>query len=163
MSARFALVPERSTVVIEARSSLHPIRVEAPATGWIEPPADVSVAGPTAGLIEIPVADLRSGNPLIDRETRRRIDASRHPTITGELTEIGVLKEGHATIEGIVEFMGERVALEGEIELRIEASQIAMTGAATFDVRWWGLEPPRLLVLKVDPEVVVTIDLVFER
>ena len=27
----------------------------------------------------------------------------------------------------------------------------------------WGLEPPRLLVLKVDPEVVVTIDLVFER
>ena len=159
---RYSLVSEQSTVLIEARSSVHPIRVEAPATGWIELPTGLAV-GPASGRIEIPVAELRSGNPLIDRETRRRVDANRHRAIIGDLNEVLEQEQSAATIQGSIEFIGETVDLHGTVEFDLGTDRLAMNGAATFDVRWWGLEPPRLLMLKVDPEVVVSIDLVFRR
>ena len=80
---RFRVVPDRSVVMINARSSVGPITFGAiGVTGFIE----AAVAGrrvcstpsPTAHL-EIDVEHLRSGNSLYDAELLRRIDARRHP------------------------------------------------------------------------------------
>src|SRR3954447_11424130 len=81
---RYRIDPERSRVVIDARSSVHPIHTEVTGlTGWIS-------LGPEAsgGSVELPVERLRSGNPLEDAELRRRIDARRFPTITGTVTAL---------------------------------------------------------------------------
>ena len=81
---RFRVIPDRSVVMINARSSVGPITFGAiGVTGFIE----AAVAGrrvcpspfPTAHL-EIEVEQLRSGNSLYDAELLRRIDARRHPT-----------------------------------------------------------------------------------
>ena len=117
-----------------------------------------------AGHVEVAVDQLRTGNRLIDRETRRRIDSRRHPTISGELTD-PVTVDGHtAALAGAVSFLGERVDVQGTVVIRSRPDGgLVLTGEAEFDVRRWGLAPPRLFVLKVDAEVSVSVQLHLER
>src|SRR6476660_2706857 len=94
--ARYRIVPDRSRVYIDARSSLHPIHSETDGLdGWLElaaePGGRVDLTVAPAGHLELAVSRLSSGNPLEDRELRRRIDARRYPLISGDL---GVMKDG---------------------------------------------------------------------
>ena len=83
--ARYRIVPERSRVSIWARSSLHPIETS---TDGLQGTLDLELlAGrldpqsqPHA-KVSFPVDRLKSGNPLEDRELRRRIDSRHFPTI----------------------------------------------------------------------------------
>jgi hypothetical protein len=158
---RYVVVPDRSTVSISGRSTLHPIRATADGlNGWLD--AEVGPAGfepgyAVTGHIELAVHRLASGNALIDRETRRRIDARRHPLVTGDVTDVLAIDGATATVEGVIGFHGEDIAVEGDLEISTSAPGVALRGEARFDVRWWGLEPPRLMALRVHPDIVVSI------
>jgi polyisoprenoid-binding protein YceI len=168
--ARFRIVPERSRVWIDARSSLHPIHSETDGLeGWLDLAVQrggrVDPTVPTAGHLELPVDRLRSGNPLEDRELRRRIDARRFPTITGDLT---VMKEsdvdgrylvgGDLTFRGVTRSHQDQMALEP-----LDERTIRLGGQSTFDIRDFGMEPPRILMLRVEPEVAVRVEIVAEK
>jgi hypothetical protein len=45
----------------------------------------------------------------------------------------------------------------------IDDSTIGMSGESTFDIRDFGMEPPRILLLKVQPDVVVRVEIVAEE
>jgi hypothetical protein len=63
-------------------------------------------------------------------------------------------------VEGNIEFTGETVLVEGDLHLgRNGDGDLIMSGDGTFDVRWWGMDPPRLLMLRVEPEIEVSIRL----
>jgi len=153
---RYVVEPDRARVDIEARSTLHALHGHAArATGEVELGADGRIA---AGRLEVAVRDLGWGNPLLDRETRRRIDERAHPVIVGEVTADEPTGEGRHRTRGTITFLAVSHAVEGE--LRIEqpaADAIVVSGEQRFDVREWGLEPPRLLALKVAPEITVRI------
>lgn len=180
---RFTIDSERSTVTIEASSSVHPIHSEAQGlVGWVEVERGddgfVDAAAETSARLEFPVDQLRSGNPLEDRELRRRIDAKRHPTITGELESLSPLRdpeerrdetvggsdgEGDAgsrfEVTGALTFMGQTKRYVHEMVWSFEPDgTLHLRGAAEFDVRDFGMEPPKILMLKVHPEVEVHID-----
>jgi polyisoprenoid-binding protein YceI len=160
---RLRIDPELSEVTLAARSSVHPIIAGARPRGWFEGVLDGAFSddGAMHGHIEIPVEDLSSGNRLIDRETRRRIDATAYPLIVGDLTGVVQAEPLRVVVEGEVEFYGQSVLLEGELHLeRSPENAPIIVGEGTVDVRWWGLNPPRLLVLKVDPEIEVSVRLV---
>ncbi|MGH9301172.1 MAG: hypothetical protein ACRD0E_04740, partial [Acidimicrobiales bacterium] len=83
--ARYGIVPERSQVWIQARSSLHPIHST---TEGLEGHIDLELDGegrveaaprPQARL-SLLVSRLSSGNRLEDREMQKRIDANRFPS-----------------------------------------------------------------------------------
>ncbi len=164
---RYRTSPELSTVTIIGETSLHPITVNVTPDGWIE--AGVKngefIAGSgLTGEVEIAVIEFRSGNPLVDRETRRRLDAKRYPTIRGELSEVVSLDGSRATVKGVVTFLGEDVELEGDLNIADSSdTAINLVGDGQMDVQWWGLEPPTLLVLKMEPVVSVSVDLYFEQ
>ena len=167
-ATHWRIVPEKSYVWIDGASTLHPIRATAAGlTGTFELGIDDAGAvsdSAVGGHIEIAVDRLASGNVLVDRETRRRIDARRHPTITGDIDHGTVVDASTLEIEGTIAFRGERVVVAGELDLReVTSSRLVLVGAAIFDVRWWGLEPPKLGPLKVDPDVQVTIEVTLER
>jgi hypothetical protein len=44
----------------------------------------------------------------------------------------------------------------------LDARTVRLMGRSTFDIRDFGMEPPRILMLRVHPEVTVRIDLVAE-
>jgi hypothetical protein len=111
------------------------------------------------GHVEIAVELLASGNELVDRETRRRIDAKHYPLITGDITAVEAVSNDVADIIGIIGFRGENVQMSGTIGIEEAGDRLVVEGAQTLDVRRWGLKPPRLLVIRVHPEIEVAIRL----
>ena len=157
---RYDLDPERSQVWIDGSSSIHPIRASATGVhGWIElmlTRGRVDRAQAAEGEVRVEVDRLKSGNPLVDAETRRRIDASHHPEIvgvaTGGSTGLGPQLIG---LTGDIAFRGETRPVEGELTVAIEGDEITLTGEQQLDVRDWGLQPPKVGLLRVHPQITV--------
>jgi polyisoprenoid-binding protein YceI len=165
--AIFRIDPNRSRVWIEARSSMHPIQGEAEGLeGSIDADmADgrIDVAGDPKIQIELPVEKLKSGKKLEDAEMLRRIDARRFPKITGETTE---LKEsnGRYRIRGDLTFHGVTRQVEGEVTISSpDERSLVIEGEQTFDIRDFGVEPPKILMLKVHPDVRVRVKVFAEQ
>ena len=156
---RYRLLPEKSQVWIEGSSTVHPIHATASGVeGWFEADiVDGVISGPIEGRVEIAVDRLRSGNRLVDRETRRHVDAGRHPVISGEITKVEAIEGGRLSVGGVIEFRGESAEVTGDVEVRPTENGIVIEGSQTFDVRDWGLQPPSLMVIRVHPEVRVRI------
>lgn len=166
---RFRIVPTRSRVWIKARSNVHPIHSEASGLdGWLdlELSADaLDLDHAPAGHLEFPVEQLASGNPLEDREMRRRIDARRYPTIAGDLRTMKPAADpGSYVVRGDLTFRGVTRTYEDEMTLQvIDQHTVGLDGESTFDIRDFGMEPPRILMLKVYPDVTVRVQIVAEK
>jgi len=168
--ARYRIVPERSRVWIDARSSLHPIHTETDGLeGWLD--LDVQGGGQVDltiapnGHLELPVELLTSGNPIEDRELRRRIDSRRYPTIAGDLTLMTETDgDGRYLVGGDLTFMGTTRRYKDQMTVEaVDPRTVRLEGRSTFDIRDFGMAPPRILMFKVEPEVSVRVDLVAER
>ena len=156
---RWTIDATTGSVTFTATSSIHPIRTRGSASGWFEGASDDSgfVANSAMrGHLEVPLSGLSSGNPLIDNEMRRRVDTANHPLIVCAIETTEDTDESTASITGTISFLDVEVLVEGELEL---LAGPRLSGVGEFDVRWWGLEPPKLFMMRVDPIVTVEIDL----
>jgi polyisoprenoid-binding protein YceI len=128
---------------------------------------NVNLAVEPAGHLELPVDRLTSGNLLEDRELRRRIDARRFPTIAGDLRAMQPVDEqrvdgqylvsGDLTFRGVTRSHTDRMTIEA-----LDDGTIQLSGRTTFDIRDFGMQPPRILMLKVLPDVGVRVEIVAE-
>ena len=95
---------------------------------------------------------------------RRRTDARRYPTISGDLK---ALKQSGDTsryvVSGDLTFRGVARTYEDEMTIEIDGATVNLAGQSTFDIRDFGMEPPRILMLKVQPEVTVRVEIVAEK
>lgn len=149
-------MPERSSVAVRARSNVHPIRLRAEGP---EGHLDLAAAAPS-GRLSLRVERLQGANPLEDAELRRLVDAARHPSIDGVLTTVQERAPGAYRLGGEVTFKGITVAVAGDVALEpAEGGGAVLRGEAYFDIRDFGLEPPRVLLLRVEPVVSVAIEL----
>jgi len=152
-----------STVDIEAHSSVHPIHGEATGIrGELDVRLDggtLDLSGPARMRLECPVSALRSGNPLNDRELRRRVEADRYPSIVGEAREVTEGSgRGRYRVRGDLTFHGVTREVTGEIAVTVPgADTLLVEGEQTFDIRDFGVTPPRILMLRVEPDVRVRI------
>jgi polyisoprenoid-binding protein YceI len=165
--ARYRIVPERSKVSIEARSTLHPIHSTTDGLeGYVDmelgPDGEVDLGSPPAARLSLPVARLSSGNRMEDRELQKRIDARRFPDISGVLG--GMEREGSDgdyKVRGEINFRGVSRQHEDIMTVdRVDGQTIRLAGKSRFDIRDFGMQPPRILVLQVYPEVEVAVDIV---
>jgi polyisoprenoid-binding protein YceI len=168
--ARYRIVPEQSRVWIEARSSLHPIHSTTDGLeGFIELEAAgdgrVDLTKPPAGKLSLPVTRLSSGNRLEDRELHKRIDARRYPTIDGMLTSMErVDGDGRYRVSGDLAFRGVSRPCQDEMSVEVvDDRTVRLEGQSTFDIRDFGMEPPRILMLRVEPDVVVRVEIVAQK
>ena len=155
---RFEIDETTASVVFAASSSVHPIRSVGSVSGWIEAAVrDDAFAEDQAleGHLEVPLNGLSSGNPLIDREMKRRVDSGVHPAINANIEGTLRVDGNQATITGTIDFLGASTLVAGEV---VVLPGPRLVGTGEFDVRWWGLEPPRLFMLRVDPIITVEID-----
>lgn len=163
----FRIVPERSWVWVRARSSMHPIHGEASGLeGSIEAELNdgrLHLNGTSRIQIQLPVDRLASGNSFEDAEMMRRIDARRYPTITGEVREIKETTGGYSLL-GDLTFHGVTRPVEGAVTVSApDGHTIVLEGEQTFDIRDFGVQPPKLLMLRVNPDVKVRVRVVAEQ
>jgi len=168
--ARYRILPDRSRVWIEARSNVHPIHSSTEGLeGYID--IDLDGDGRLAGdakpeaRLSLAVSRLQSGNRLEDRELQKRIDARRYPTIVGTLDQMvssgidgSYVVSGEITFRGVARPHEDRMTLES-----LDEGRIQLAGSSRFDIRDFGMEPPRVLMLRVEPEVDVRVEIVAEK
>jgi hypothetical protein len=150
---------ERSTVIVEARSSVGPIAWEGVGprgrVALADDGARVVTAPRPSGWLELPLDALRSGNRVYDAELLRRVDARRHPVARIDLEDAVVADAPgryHAT--GRLAFHGTTLPVSGELEVDLRPDgTLHVTGSQQVDIRDFGLPAPTLLMLKVYPDV----------
>ena len=169
--ARYRIIPERSWVEIRSRSNVHPIETRTVGLeGFLElvllSDGRVELTSPPSGTLSLRVEKLSSGNPLQDRELRRRIDARRYPTIEGALVDLRETPtQGRYAVRGDVTFRGVTRTVEDEMTLRAtaESDELELEGETTFDIRDFGMDPPKILLFRVEPDVRVKAHIVALR
>jgi polyisoprenoid-binding protein YceI len=165
--ARYVIDPARSRVWIDARSNVHPIHSSAEGLeGFVDFDADRDgqVGAHPAGRLSFPVRQLSSGNPLERRELQRRIEARHYPTIEGVLRAMDALDDGSLLMRGDLSFRGVTRSVDGKMAMSaVDDRTIRLEGASKFNIRDFGMEPPRILMLRVEPEVNVRVEIVAER
>jgi polyisoprenoid-binding protein YceI len=163
---RYAIVPDRSTVWIEARSNVHPIRtttsgLEGFVELQLEPAGSIDLANAPVGNLSLDVERLKSGNRLEDREMQKRVDAKRFPRIEGVLDSmVGNGKDGSYRVTGNIKFRGVSRQHDDLMEIsQVDERTIRLAGSSRFDIREFGMEPPKVLMLKVEPVVDVRVEI----
>ena len=153
---RYRIIPERSRVWIDARSNRppHPLehrRARRLRGARLRSEGRVDLEHAPAGKLSLPVSRLSSGNRMEDREMQKRIDARRYPTIDGVLDGI---ERSTATTPPT---RSAATSLSGEWTdlTRTDDDQSGRRRddrarrEVPFDIREFGMEPPRVLLLKV--------------
>jgi hypothetical protein len=116
------------------------------------------------GALSLRVDRLSSGNRLEDRELHRRIDSRRYPTIDGQMTKLQAMdSDERYRVTGDLTFRGVTRRCEDEVTITsIDDRTIRLEGESAFDIRDFGMEPPRIFMLRVHPDVKVRIEVVAE-
>ena len=162
------VIPEQSQLWIEARSSLHPIHGEGIGIeGEVDLEIDdgrIALSGTPKARIGLPVEHLRSGNALQDMEMRRRVEAQKYPTIVGELVKATALsRPGRYRLQGDLTFHGIARRLEADATATFDGQGfLRVEGEYVLDVRGFEVTPPRILGLRVYPEIKVRFRVVAE-
>jgi polyisoprenoid-binding protein YceI len=164
--ARYRIAPERSHVWIDAKSNVHPIHSSTDGLeGYVElefePGGEVKLTSFPAGELSLAVSRLSSGNRLEDRELHKRIDARRFPTIKGVMGQVERGDgDGSYRVSGDITFRGVSCAHADLMEIQsVDADTVQLGGSSRFDIREFGVEPPRMLMLRVEPEVDVRVEI----
>ncbi len=168
--ARYRIDPQRSQVWIDARSNVHPIHASTVGLeGFVElafgPDGSLDLSVTPSGALSLAVSRLSSGRRMEDRELHKRIDAGRYPTIEGVLGRLepdgdhgSYRVAGDVTFRGITRHYQERMTIEA-----VGERGVSLAGSMAFDIRDFDMEPPRVLVLRVEPVVTVRVDIRAER
>ena len=166
---RFQVNTAKSTVQVGLRVNLHPSHINANAlSGYIECEVDEQgkplLDQPYTAVLTLPVDAIKSGNGIQDREMRRRFDASRYPTITATVTH-GERLEGEGKYRAAAQLTmhGQTREISGDVQLDVEGTTMTVDGRQVINVKDFGIDPPRLIILKVEPDVDLQVHIVAER
>jgi YceI-like protein len=170
---RFLLVGELCELTATARSTLHPVRAVSPLSGWVEATltdGELRPGTPVTARLELPLSTLRVDNALLGREVDRRLEAKRHPLVIAEVDRVTAEFDdttgagtGHYQVDGQLTLHGVRQPLRGTARLRVgPGGELAVAGRTRLDIRDFGLRPPSMFGLRVQPEVDVELRIVAE-
>jgi len=156
-----SLIAERSAVLLKVGTSLGPVSFGANGLdGFIEAAVDgdrIEVdAAPPAAHLELDVIRLTSGNSIYDTELRRQIDARRFPRAYVDLHRARAVDRDSSTfhVSGEITLRGVTVPADGVVVAALpEQELMVVSGEETLNICDFGIPPPSLFMIKIDPEV----------
>jgi polyisoprenoid-binding protein YceI len=158
----------KSTVRVGLRVNLHPSHIEASSlsgtvTCELDDQGKPRLDQPYSAELTLPVEAIKSGNGIQDREMRRRFDAGRYPTINATVTH-GEALDGDGSYRATAKLTmhGQTREITGDVRLGVTGTTMTIDGQQVIDVKDFGIDPPRLIILKVEPEVDLQVHIVAE-
>jgi polyisoprenoid-binding protein YceI len=165
---QFRVNTSQSTVKVGLRVNLHPSHIDANAlSGVIECEVDDQgkprLDQPYSAELTLPVDAIKSGNGIQDREMRRRFDVNHHPTITARVTK-GEALDGDGRYRAVAQLTmhGQTREISGDVQLSVNGTTMTIDGQQVINVKDFGIDPPRLIILKVEPDVDLQVHIVAE-
>ena len=158
--AKYRILPDRSTLTVEARSNVHPIRIRTPGfEGTIETETQgdkLKLSNPARARLQIAAELMKSGIELYDAEIQRMIETRKFSQIKGELLRVEEKGQGSYCLRGRLSFHGVTKEIESNVTVRVsDGDTLEVEGEHTIDMRDFNLQPPKILMLQVLPEVSV--------
>lgn len=153
-----SLIPERSAVLVNVSTSLGPVTfgangVEGFITAAVHDDRIDAEVTPSAHL-ELLVNRLTSGNSAYDGELHRQIDGRRFPTAYVDLHAVKRVDPAKFYVHGEVTLRGVTVPAEGMVAVDLpEPGLMVVTGDESLNISDFGIPPPSLFMIKIDPEV----------
>ena len=155
-----SVVPERSAVLLRVGTSLGPVSFGANGLdGFVEAAVDgerIDVDAAPAAHLELDVIRLTSGNTIYDTELRRQIDARRFPRAYVDLHRATAVDRDSSTfhVTGEITLRGVTVPADGVVIAEFPDRRLmVVSGEETLNISDFGIPPPSLFMIKIDPEV----------
>lgn len=163
---RYTVVPDQSAILLSVATSLGPVAFGATGLeGFVEAvvldgEVDPDIA--PAAHLEIQVHHLTSGNSAYDRELRRQLNARRFPAAYVDLhhaSRVPGTARGYR-VGGEVMLGGVTQPVEGIVRVEFpEPGVMVVSGEESVDIRAFGIPPPTLFMMKIEPEVKLSLQL----
>ena len=153
------IVPERSVLHVEARAPLHSTHAQGRGlSGTVSfDPADV--AGSLKLEVSVAIAEIRSGDSLLDSKSLRHVEAARYPTARFVLDRASGQPPA-LRVEGKISWRDEVVPVSVTTKTEVGATEARGHAAFELDMRRFGLVAPKLLFLKVQDVVKLEVEIV---
>jgi polyisoprenoid-binding protein YceI len=157
---RYSIVSQRSRVAVEVQSTLQRLDLSSSEiTGEVEAQfrdGRLVPAGVRAS-VSVPSASFVSGNWLVDRDVKVMFEARKFPDVDGEVLEVKASDEGDDYwVRGNLRLHGVLLEVSGRARVAEMSDHHAVfEGAMTLDYTQFNLVAPKLLMLRVEPEVVI--------
>jgi len=114
--------------------------------------------------VELSVARLQSGNALFDGELQHRLEGRKFPRVIGEAREITSLEKSQFRVRADLTLHGVTRSLQVQAAMKIlDPATLQIEGEQVIDLRDFGVDPPKLLFLRVEPRVRVYAAIVAQR
>lgn len=162
----FRVVPDRSALLIEVATSVGPVKFGAVGLeGFIRVTmrgADLDLTAAPNAHLELQLRDLTSGNSAYDGELQRHIAARRYPAAHVDLHDASWVENSSSEylVAGDVTFRGISQRVEGFVTVEFpEDGLMQVCGTKNLDIRLFGVPPPTLFMLKIDPDVTASLQL----
>ena len=167
-AARYEVSSPESSLVVDARSTLHNVKATtSDLSGYVvaawNADGSLAPAPPAVMHVEFPVDSVRSGNGIQDREMRKLVDSARFPKVAGDLRSVEHISPGRYKASGEITLAGRARTYGGEFSIVKDGDSLTVEGELGVDIRDFGLKPPNLLILKVDPVVRIRVRLVARK
>jgi len=150
----FKVVPARSAIELDLDVDLHPSHLRTSGLrGTLQCSFDrsrrPSLDAPYSAELALDVASLKSGNRLQDLEMRRRMDTGRFPEISASLMEATRNADGTYRATFSLTIRGRTRRVTGDATLAVGPGVLTIDGEQRINMRHFGIDPPRLLLLRV--------------
>jgi polyisoprenoid-binding protein YceI len=153
-----------SAVLVEARSNVGVVRFGTTALdGTIEAVTDghhLDTTGTCHARLTVPLSGLTSGNALYDAELQQRLAVQRYPNVLVELAHAAPIGQSDHHVAGRVTLHGVTAELEGDVRItQPDPGTVLVKGDSVIDIREFEISLPSVLMLRIYPEVTVSLHL----
>jgi hypothetical protein len=163
--AHYRVDSAASRLTVQARSKIHDTSTTfSRITGEVDADPDLLGSSPSASFT-VHMGSFDSGSWMKNKKLEKDLDLDRHPEAVFELRALqDVVRAADgaftATAVGAIRYRGREVTVNVAGRGRVDARGIEATGSFDLDIRQVGMQPPKFLMFKVDPEVTIEVTLV---
>lgn len=143
-------------------------------TGFIEGDIPTLTEAPSLAVkaeVQVDAKSLNTGNNNRDKKMRETLEVEKYPFITFQLSQANFIEKSVDTnisrykVEGTLSIHGVERPITVDVESKMEANRMTLSGEISLDITDYKIKPPRVPVLaflKMDKNVTIDFTLIAE-
>jgi polyisoprenoid-binding protein YceI len=163
---RYAIDSERSQITALATSNVHDTTCRlSRVSGWVE--ADSENLLRARAHIDVDMRVVDAGDFLKNAKLKKDLDLDRYPQASFDIDKSeSTSRDGGtlmAVVRGTLRWRNREKVIQAKARGTLSPERLEATAEFSFDMRDFDLEPPRVLMFKIEPLIAVKVRLLAAR